>query len=78
MRAFINAGLVLDFLSSISVLKCVERVFKSLGTWTNVGNHDGFAVATNGILEQSGQLAVSVRDVLGTIGQSVDAISQRQ
>ena len=42
-------------------------------------DHDGLAVAPEGFLEDSGQLRVSVVDVIGVIGsQGVDAVCQRQ
>ena len=45
--------------------------------WRNVGNHDGAAVAGQGVLEESGQLGVAVVDELAlALGQRVDAVPE--
>ena len=66
----------LDLLGSVGVLQRVEGVLEGLRAWTDVGNHDSPAVASDGVLEKPGQLGVTVGNVLGSISQGVDAISK--
>ena len=47
--------------------------------WRNVGNHDGAAVAGQGVLEESGQFGVAVVDELAlALCQRVDAVPESE
>lgn len=46
--------------------------------FTDVGNHDGFGVSSEGILEESGEFGVSVRDMRGLlIDERRDNVAER-
>ena len=44
----------------------------------NVDEHQSLAVAPEAVLKEVGELGVPVRDVLGAVGQSVDAVAQSE
>ncbi len=49
-----------DLFGSVSIHQCVPGFLKVHGGWTDVSYHDGFTVATQSILQQPCQLAVSI------------------
>ena len=65
----------LDFLGSVSVLERVVCVLVGEAGGRDIRDHDGPAVAADRVLQQTGQLGVPIRDVLGSFGQRVDAVS---
>ena len=55
----------LDVLGAVGVAQCVVRVLKRHGRRADIGNHHSAAVTTQRVLQNAGQLAVTVRDVRG-------------
>ena len=54
----------LDIFRSIRVFKRVMRIFIALARGRNVGNHNGTAVAPQGIFQKAGKLGVSERYIV--------------
>jgi hypothetical protein len=58
----VNNGLVLNFFSTIGVLKGVESLFVIQISRSDSADHSSSRVSTKGILEHSSELRISVRD----------------
>ena len=79
LGVLVDTRLILDVLSAGRIAKRVHRLVKVVVSWSDIGNHDCFGVATEGVLEQSGQLTVTVWDVGGLgIGEGRDNMAQRR
>jgi hypothetical protein len=71
-------NLLFDFHGFQSVVQAVEVFFKIVDFHVDTSNHDVVCVATEVLLEQTGQFRVSVRDVLLIFVQAFDAVAQRE
>ena len=71
--------LVLDVPSSVGILECIERLHEVSVSRADAGYHQSTIVPTEGVLDQPGQLWVSVWDVatsLGFVSKSTDHIAK--
>ena len=59
----INASLILDLLGSVGELERRLRLSKGVSRWRDHGHHGSLTVTTKGVLQDPGQLRISVRDV---------------
>jgi hypothetical protein len=60
----IDSRLILDHFSTRSVSEGGQSLLIIVISWRNGSNHNGFSVTSKRILEETGELAVSVWDML--------------
>ena len=60
--------LVLDVSGPVGILECVEGLHEVPISGTYARNHEGPAVAPQGVLEEACQLAVPVRNMAALLG----------
>lgn len=60
---FVDAWLVLNVLGATGVSECVNGLVVVVVSGADVGDHDCLCVSTEGVLKETRQLAISVRDV---------------
>ena len=60
--------LVFDVPGSVGILECVEGLHEVSVGRADAGYHQSTTVSTEGVLDQSGQLGVSVWDVATSLG----------
>lgn len=66
-------GFLLEFFDSVSISESVEGVFAAGIGRADIGNHSGFAVSSEGILEHLGEFAASEGQVFLLQIESSDA-----
>lgn len=71
-------ALYLDLLGSVGILEAVVRVLVGEVGRGDIGDHDGPTVAADRVLQEPGQLGVPVGNVLGAVGESVDAVTYKE
>lgn len=78
----VDDGLVLDLLGSVRVSEGSQRFFKVHVGGRNGANHDGLGITTQGILQNSRQVGVTIGNdgfllfAHGLVGEDTDASSQ--
>ena len=74
---FIDSGLVLDFLGPTSISQCGERFVNVVVSRTNCGDHYCLCITTKRVLEDTGELGVTVGDIsaLG-VCQAADGVAE--
>lgn len=80
-QPFVLVGLDLDLLCPICILKGVEGLLELAAGGGGCANHDGLALATQGVLQQAREFAVSLGDehaLLVGVPKRVDAVRQRE
>ena len=81
-RRFVHHGLVLNLLGSVRISEGSQRFFKVHVGGRNSTNHDGLRITTQGILQNSRQVGVTIGNdgflllSHGLIGEDTDASSQ--
>lgn len=75
---FVDLWLVLDVFGAICVSERVHCLVVVVVSWSDVGDHERLRVAAQGVLQQSGQLRVSIGyiRVLG-VGEGGDNVTER-
>ena len=74
-----GAGPVLfEFLDTVRVAQRVERVLAGAGRGRNVADHDGLAVADEGVAQHHGELAPAEGRVQVDMLQGADALLKRE
>ena len=69
----------LDILGSVRILQGIDSLLILVTCWRYRSNHDSFAISSKGVLEHSGQLAISKwneKAFLILVTKSVNAIGQ--
>ena len=76
-RVFIDSGLVLDLLGSTCISQCGERFVNVVVSRANCSDHDCLGITSERVLEDTGELGVTVGDVgaLG-VGQTADGMAK--
>lgn len=69
-----SGAVFLEFLDAVPVSERVERVLAARGGGRHVGDHSGFAVASEGVLEHLRQLAATEGQVLLLEVESSDTL----
>ena len=74
----VDPGLVLDFLGPVCELECRLRLPEGIGRRGDHCHHGGLAVASEGVLQDSGELGVPVGDVGSCllVGEGGDDVSE--
>lgn len=65
LRVLVDVRLILDVLGPVRISERADRFIVVVVSRSNVGDHHGFGIAAQRILEQSGQFRVSVGYVCG-------------
>ena len=68
----------LQVFDSVSIFEGILRLLKAGAGGADVGDHDSEAVATQSVLQETCQLAVTVIDILASTAEGVDAVGQGQ
>ena len=73
----VDARLVLDGFRSISVMQGTQGLFVVVVSRRQSGYHNGLCVTTEGVLEETGQLGVTIGHMLGVpVDKGLDDVTQ--